>query len=146
MDDVQNLVVYSKNWSATPAHVGACIGTAKFTVPVSLDEHLERPFKHRWCFKFCTFSAVPIRAPTCAGLALQFLDIYTLLWVWFGGIALFHSSVIMHSFLNKFRFWKIPAPLYMFIYYLYLFSFLYFILQGWPVQLCKTAFQRRPAV
>ena len=27
-----------------------------------------------------------------------------------------------------------------------LFSFLYFILQGWPVQLCKTAFQRHPAV
>ena len=31
--------------------------------------------------------------------------------------------------------------------FIYLFiSFLYFILQGWPVQLCKTAFQRRPAV
>ena len=30
--------------------------------------------------------------------------------------------------------------------FIYLFSFLYFIMQGWPVQLCKTAFQRRPAV
>ena len=32
----------------------------------------------------------------------------------------------------------------LFIYlFIYLFTFLYFILQGWPVQLCKTAFQRR---
>ena len=65
---------------------------------MSLEEHLEVPFKHHWRFKYCTFSAVPIRAPTCADLALQFLE-YRRKFVKSmksGSSSVVHSTLLIH--------------------------------------------------